>query len=65
MGAGLVVMVCVQEVNRLCLSVCIHVYAHMCICVHLCVYMCISSKNTFGVKKAQPSKIESYLEVNT
>ena len=25
----------------------------------------ISSKNTFGVKKAQPSKVESYLEVNT
>ena len=25
----------------------------------------ISSKNTFGVKKVQPSKVESYLEVNT
>ena len=24
----------------------------------------ISSKNTFGVKKLQPSKVESYLEVN-
>ena len=25
----------------------------------------ISCKNTFGVKKARPSKVESYLEVNT
>ena len=25
----------------------------------------ISCKNTFGVKKVQPSKVESYLEVNT
>ena len=25
----------------------------------------ISSKNTFGVKKVRPSKVESYLEVNT
>ena len=24
----------------------------------------ISCKNTFGVKKVQPSKVESYLEVN-
>ena len=24
----------------------------------------ISSKNTFGVKNVQPSKVESYLEVN-
>ena len=24
----------------------------------------ISSNNTLGVKKAQPSKVESYLEVN-
>ena len=30
--------------------------------------MCViktSSKNTFGVKKVLPSKVESYLEVNT
>ena len=25
----------------------------------------VSCKNTFGVKKAWPSKVESYLEVNT
>ena len=25
----------------------------------------ISSKNTLGVKKARPSKVEPYLEVNT
>ena len=25
----------------------------------------ISCKNTFGVKKVQPSKVESYLEENT
>ena len=25
----------------------------------------ISCKNTFGVKKERPSKVESYLEVNT
>ena len=25
----------------------------------------ISGKNAFGVKKAWPSKVESYLEVNT
>ena len=31
---------------------------------HLHVYVCISSKNTFGIKKAWPSKVESYLEVN-
>ena len=28
-------------------------------------YIRISFENTFGVKKARPSKVESYLEVNT
>ena len=28
-------------------------------------YIAISCKNNFGVKKAWPSKVESYLEVNT
>ena len=41
----------------------------MYVCMHACMYVCmyvyISSKNTFGVKKAQPSKVELYLEVNT
>ena len=28
------------------------------------VYITISFKNTFGVEKMHPSKVESYLEVN-
>ena len=28
------------------------------------VYITISLKNSFGVKKMQPSKVESYLEMN-
>ena len=39
-------------------------YACMCeyyICMYACMYVCMSCKNTFGVKKVQPSK---YLEVN-
>ena len=33
--------------------------------VHMYVYTYYSCKNTFGVKKARPSKVESYLEVST
>ena len=32
---------------------------------HAIQYSHISCKNTFGVKKVWPSKVESYLEVNT
>ena len=31
-------------------------------CVYIYIYLI---QNTFGVKKARPSKVESYLEVNT
>ena len=33
----------------------------------LCLYTVFNNliQNTYGVKKAQPSKVESYLEVNT
>ena len=33
--------------------------------IYMCVFVYISCKNTFGVKKAWSSKVESYLEVNT
>ena len=33
--------------------------------LHCYVYSYIPCKNTFGVKKVWPSKVESYLEVNT
>ena len=35
--------------------------------MHVCTYICVCiscKKHTFGVKKAQPSKVEPYLEVN-
>ena len=46
---------------------CCHATAYKCIyvCMYVCTYKCISCKNTFGVKKLRPSKVESYLEVNT
>ena len=31
---------------------------------YICIYIYLI-QNTFGVKKARPSKVESYLEVNT
>ena len=33
--------------------------------IYIYIYIYISCKNTFSVKKARPSKVESYLEVNT
>ena len=34
--------------------------------IYICTYVYkISCKYTFGVKKVRPSKVESYLEVNT
>ena len=41
-------------------------YTYECIMYIMCVYMYvfISCKNIFSTKKAQPSKVESYLEVN-
>ena len=48
----------------------IHTYMYTYVyTVHIHLYKCICNsyliQNTFGVKKAQPSKVESYLEVNT
>ena len=49
-----------------------YIHTYMCTyvyTVHIHLYKCICNnyliQNTFGVKKAQPSKVESYLEVNT
>ena len=50
-----------EDREELEIAVCLYLY--VCVCMY--VYVCISSKNTFGVKKARPSKVESYLEVNT
>ena len=44
----------------------IYIYIYIYIYSYVYVYVYdISYKNTFGVKKVRPSKVESYLEVNT
>ena len=57
-----------NQLRSLVQSVCSYIqctYIHIKILMVACAYIAISSKNTFGVKKVRPSKVESYMKVNT
>ena len=45
--------------------ICVKFYCMYVYSVYLLFSMINLIQNTFGVKKARPSKVESYLEVNT
>ena len=53
--------VCMYVCTYVCVSVCMYVYMY--VCMYTCVYVFLSCKNTFGVKKAWPNKVELYLKV--
>ena len=43
----------------------VHIHMHIYMHMYVCMYECTSCKNSFSVKKVWPSKVESYLKVNS